>query len=345
MLEIKKIPVSDYETVIEGIDLESNLHCFIAIHSTKRGPALGGVRIFPYANDKEALDDVLRLAKAMTVKAAIANMKLGGGKSVIIADPKRDKTREMLLKFAEVVESLKGKYIVAEDVGSTVKDMLVFHEKTSHVVALPTDYSSGDPGPFTAFGILRGIQAVLMRLFGSVSVEGKTIAIQGIGSVGSHLAEQLFWQGAHLVLADVDSKKANDFAKKYGARVVLPDRIHKVECDIYSPCALGSIVNKKTIKEMSCRAIAGSANNQLENEEDDALLFQRNILYAPDFVINAGGLINVSTELEGYNPQTSLKKINHIFDRVSLILLRSEKEGRGTESIALELAKENLTSI
>ena len=342
MLQIKKISIPGYEHVIEGIDQEANLHCFIAIHSTELGPALGGVRIFPYTNDKEALADVLRLAKAMTVKSALADLPLGGGKSVIIADPKREKNRVLLSKFAEVVESLKGDYIVAEDVGSTVADMLILREKTSHVVALPTEYSSGDPSPFTAFGIIKGIESVLKHLFGNSTFEGITVAIQGIGNVGKELAEQLFWKGAHLILADIDREKAVSIAKKYGGEVVSPDIIHTVKCDIFSPCAMGGIVNSRTIREMSCKAIAGSANNQLECVEDDRLLFDKKILYAPDFVINAGGLINVSTEFDGYDPRQSLKKINNIFNVLSLILLRSKKEGRGTESIALELAKENL---
>lgn len=344
MLAIQKIDVPGYELVIEGIDPEVNLHCFIAVQSTKLGPALGGVRIFPYTSRDAALEDALRLAKAMTVKSALAELELGGGKSVIIADSKKEKTKEMLLKFAEVVETLKGIYIVAEDVGSSVDDMLIIREKTSYVSAMPTKESSGDPSPFTAFGVLKGIQSAEKILYGSNILEGKSVAIQGLGHVGSHLAELLFFAGAKLFVADIDQEKAREIARKYGGTTVRPEEIHKVPCDVFSPCALGGILSEKAILELRCKAVAGSANNQLESDELDILLFKRKILYAPDFAINAGGLINVSLEFskEGYNPKKSLQKVNKIFHTLSLIFYRSESEARGTNSIALDLANENL---
>lgn len=344
MLSIKKHAVNGYETVIEAENSETNLHCFIAIHNTERGPALGGVRIYPYKGEKEALEDVLRLSRAMTAKSSLAGLNLGGGKSVIIADPKRDKTPAMLRSFGEVIDSLKGTYIVAEDVGSSAEDMLVIREKTPYVVALPTERSSGDPSPFTAFGVLRGMEAAVKKMFGSPSLLGRSVAIQGLGHVGHCLAEQLFWLGAKVFIADIDDDKARLTAKKWGAKAVSPREIHRLPCDIFAPCALGGILNPGSIQELKCLAIVGSANNQLQNDDDDKLLFDRKILYAPDFIINAGGLINVSEELspEGYSPLNAIAKIRKIYDTATTVFYRSEKERRGTGSIALELAMENL---
>ncbi|CRX39000.1 Leu/Phe/Val dehydrogenase [Estrella lausannensis] len=344
MLSIKEHLVNGYETVIEAEDRETNLHCFIAIHNTHRGPALGGVRIYPYKGEKEALEDVLRLSRAMTAKSSLAELSLGGGKSVIIADPKKDKTPAMLRSFGEVINSLKGSYIVAEDVGSSAEDMLIIREKTPYVVALPTERSSGDPSPFTAFGVLKGMEAAAKKLFGSASLLTRAVAIQGLGHVGHCLAEQLFWAGAKVYIADIDEEKARHFAKKWGAIAVSPSEIHRVPCDIFSPCALGGVLNPQSIKELNCLAVVGSANNQLLSDDDDKLLFERKILYAPDFIINAGGLINVSEELSpmGYNPANAISKIRKIFDTATVVFYRSEKEKRGTGSIALELAMENL---
>lgn len=345
MLTIKKLKVPGFEAVIEGRDPSTHMHCFIAVHSTKLGPALGGVRIYPYASEAAALEDALNLAKAMTVKSALADVPLGGGKSVMIADSKTQKTSAMLLSFAEVVESLRGDYIVAEDVGSSVEDMLIIREKTTHVAAMPTKRSSGDPSPFTAFGVLRGIESVLKKLTGSPSLENKTIAIQGLGHVGSHLADLLFLAGAKLLVADIDQERAKDIARKYGGKVVSPEEIYRIHSDVFSPCAMGGVLNEKTIKELSCKAIAGSANNQLESEALDELIRKRHILYAPDFAINAGGLINASLEFgkEGYDPRVSRNKVNKIFDILSLIFHRAEIEGKGTNAIALALANEKLS--
>lgn len=330
--------------MIEAENKETKLHCFIAIHNTQRGPALGGVRIYPYKNEKDALKDVLRLARAMTAKSSLAGLSLGGGKSVIIADPKQDKTPEMLKSFGEVVDTLKGAYIVAEDVGSSAEDMLIIKEKTPYVVALPTERSSGDPSPFTAFGVLKGMEAAVKKLYGSSSLLGRSVAIQGLGHVGTCLGEQLFWMGAHLIVADIDEEKTRHFAKKWGGRAAAPADIHKTPCDIFSPCALGGILNPRSIHELNCRAVVGSANNQLESDPDDDLLFKKGVLYAPDFIINAGGLINVSEEFNpaGYSPLSSISKIREIFDTATTVFYRSEKEKRGTGAIALELAMENL---
>jgi len=344
MLKIRKIDIEGFETVVEGVDKETNLHCYIAIHSTKLGPALGGTRIYPYNNPEDALEDVKRLADAMTKKAAIAEVGLGGGKSVIIADPHTLKDKPLLQSFAEVVNSLEGNYISAEDIGSTTQDMAIMREISPYIACLATKQSSGDPSRFTAWGVFRGIQATLYNLFGSTSLEGKTIAIQGLGHVGSKLADYLFWQGANLIVSDIDQKKLDHFKHTYSAIVVPPNDIFQIPCDIFAPCAMGAIINAETIPHFKCKGIAGAANNQLLHRSDGELLFENNILYAPDFIINSGGLINAAMEFEpgGYDPIVSRDKTNHIFDILINIFQMSEREYKSTSQVAEELADHNL---
>lgn len=346
MVQIRKLQVSGYEKVVEGKDEESGLHCFIAIHNTKLGPALGGTRMYPYMSGEEALQDALRLAEGMTYKAALAQVGFGGGKAVIIADPYTQKTPQLLLAYASVVNALQGEYITAEDVGTTTADMEIMRQKTAYLVGLPLHHGSGggDPSPFTAWGTFRGIQAVCETLFGSSSVQGKTIAIQGLGKVGSALANFLFWHGARLILSDVKRNKTEELSKLYGATAVEPEEIHKVMCDIFCPSALGGVLNPDTIPELRCQAIAGSANNQLLGLSDADLLFERDILYAPDFVINAGGLINVSCEIspEGYHAEVARDQVNLIYNTLMELFERSGHEGKSTVEIALDLAKYNI---
>ena len=339
-LQLEEISVKGYEQVLKVTDKSSRLTGIIAIHNLNLGPALGGVRIQPYDSFNEALEDALRLAKGMTYKSAIAEVGFGGGKSVIIADPKRSKTPEMLLSFGKAVETLQGTYICAEDVGCTTDDVNIIRRSTEYVVGLSHAKSSGDPGPFTAWGTYRGIQSVAQKLFGSDSLEGLTIAVQGLGNVGLPLVEFLFWAGAKLILSDIDRDKADRLAQKYGARTVAPDEILKVQCDILAPCALGGIINEWTIPEFKCRAIAGSANNQLLRDTDGTRLLEKGILYAPDFVINAGGLLNVAAELEeqGYHPAGPRYKIHHIYDTLLAIYEIAEKNRESTHQAALALA-------
>ena len=346
MVQIRKLQVSGYEKIIEGKDEESGLHCYIAIHNTKLGPALGGTRCYPYENHEQALEDVLRLAEGMTYKSALAQVGFGGGKAVIMADPYKQKTKKLLLAYAEVVNSLQGEYISAEDVGTTTDDMEIMRQKTPYLVGLPLhhDTGSGDPSPFTAWGTFRGIQAVCQTLFGSPNVHGKTIAIQGLGKVGSALANFLFWHGARLIISDVKQTQTEELAKLYGATVVAPSEIHKVMCDIFCPAALGGVLNSKTIPELRCQAVAGPANNQLKDLKDAATLFERDIIYAPDFVINAGGLINVSTEIlpQGYHAEQSRDKVDLIYNTLVELFERASHEGRSTVEIALDLARSNI---
>jgi leucine dehydrogenase len=339
-LQFETIAVKGYEQVIKVTDKKAGLNAIIAIHDTTLGPALGGTRIFPYANFNDALEDVLRLSKGMTYKSAVSEVGFGGGKSVIIADPKKGKTPEMLTAFGMAVEKLSGAYICAEDLGCTMEDVKIIRRATKYVVGLPHAKSSGDPGPFTSWGTFRGIQSALKKITGSESVEGRTIAVQGLGNVGSHLIDHLFWAGAKLILSDIDPVKLQRFATRYGAKAVPIDQILKIECDILAPCALGGIINDQTIPHFRCRAIAGSANNQLLRDSHANVLREKGILYAPDFVINAGGLLNVAAELEdsGYHPAAPRYKIHHFYDTLLAIYEIAEKNRESTHNAALALA-------
>ena len=340
-LHLEPVAVKGYEQVLKVTDKTVGLEAFIAIHNTTLGPAIGGTRIFPYAHAQAALEDVLRLAKGMTYKSAIADVGFGGGKSVIIADPRKNKTPELLLAFGAAVERLGGQYICAEDVGCTMEDVKIIRRSTQYVVGLPHSRSSGDPGPFTAWGTFRGIQSAIKKIYGTDSLEGRTVAVQGLGNVGGYLINSLFWAGARLILADLDAGKLQKYATQYGAKTVSPEQILKTECDVFSPCALGGVINEETIPHFRCRAIAGSANNQLLKEYHADLLRDRKILYAPDFVINAGGLLNVAAELEeeGYHPALPRYKVHHIYDMLLAIYDISEKNSESTHAAAVALAE------
>lgn len=344
MLEIKEIIVDGYHKVIEAKDKEVHLHCFIALHNIDLGPALGGVRMYPYLYREEALDDVLRLSSAMTLKSALAKTGTGGGKSVIIGDPVRLKSKKLLHAFGNVINYLNGQYIAAEDVGTQAEDMLTIHESTRYVSALPTETSSGDPSRFTAFGVYRGMQAAAFKLFGSPSLKGKTILIQGLGNVGSKLASLLFWDEAHLILEDVDLKKARQQASLFGAKYTENVNFWDIECDIFSPCAMGGVLNREIVPSLKCKAIIGSANNQLKNDDVGQILKEFNILYAPDFVANAGGLINATSEFNplGYDAKIVRSKVNQIYDTLLEIFHKSELEKKSTLEIANDIAQYNL---
>jgi leucine dehydrogenase len=344
MLNITEIPVSGYEKVIEVINKKAKLHCFIALHNLSQGPALGGVRIYPYATREAALEDVLRLAKGMTYKSALAEDGLGGGKSVIIANPHTDKTNDLLLAFADAINTLQGNYITAEDVGSTPEDLMIIRQRTPFVSALPIDKSSGDPSRFTAWGVFKGIQAVAQNLWHSTNLRGKRIAIQGLGHVGAKLAELLFWEGAELVLSDLDRHLLHHLATIYGAQTVSSHEFHRTKCDILSPCAMGGTINDETIPRLQCKAIAGSANNQLGRPEHGFRLKEKGILYAPDSIINSGGIINAAAEFDegGYNPKTARDKVDRIYDRLLTLFNKAEMTSKPPSQLADELAEYNL---
>lgn len=338
---LKEIPISDYEKVIEVTDPSVNLHGYIAIHNTNLGPSLGGIRIFPYATKEEALSDVLRLAKGMTYKSAIVENGLGGGKATIIGDPQKINKQELFNSFGNAMNQLNGAYIGAEDLGSSPADMIILNKFTPYLVGLPLLGSSGDPAVFTAWGVFRGIEAVCKTLWNNPSVEGKTIALQGVGAVGKTLAAHLFWHGAQLIISDIDSSRVKEIATAYKAQIVSPDEILKIPCDILVPCARGGVINPQTIPHFKCKAIAGATNNQLSHSDCGKDLMQRNILYAPDYVINAGGLINVSVELSehGYHPQIARKNVSGIYDFLLTIFQMSQQQGRPPSEVADQLAE------
>lgn len=344
-LVLEKISVPGYYKVVRARDPGSGLDAIIAIHDIRLcKAALGGTRIHPYASFEEALTDATRLARGMTYKAVASLCPWAGGKSVIIADPKKDKTEALLRSFAEAVNLLKGEYICAEDSGTTPQDIGLIAEYTPYAVGLPHEKSSGNPSPFTTWGVFRGIQAVMFQLFGSGSVEGRTVAIQGLGSVGARLAELLFWHGAKLIVTDIHMDKAEGIAKQFSAKLVDPDEIFEQPCDVFAPCAMGAIINPKTIDSLRCRAIAGAANNQLLSDSDAEELRRLGILYAPDFVINSGGLINVTEETtkEGYNPFVARNKIDKIYDQLRLIFDIANKNGISTLKAVMQLIEYRL---
>ena len=342
----ENLKIAGWENVYKITNEKKKLLAVIAIHNTKLGTALGGTRIRNYSSFEEGLEDVLRLSEGMTYKSAISEVGFGGGKSVIFLKDEKDKTEDLLEAYGEAVNILNGKYICAEDMGCTTKDVMVIKRKTKFIVGLPHEKSSGDPGRFTAWGIIKGMQATLKKLYGTDDFTNRKIAIQGLGNVGEFLIDQLFFLGADLIITDINNEKLQKLSRIYSAKAVKPDEIYSQECDIFSPCAMGGILNEKTINQLRCKSVCGSANNQLLKREDGDLLKAKNILYSPDFVINAGGLINVSIELEknGYCAKRSKAKIDKIYDEILKIYEISEKNGISTNDAAIKLALNKIES-
>jgi len=333
-----------HEQVVFCSDATSKLRAIIAIHDTTLGPALGGVRMRPYRTDEEALIDVLRLSRGMTYKNALAGLKLGGGKAVIIGDPAKDKGEMLFRSLGSFVQSLNGRYLIAEDMGIGVEDMMCIMKKTKWVCGLPTSIGgSGDPSPFTAFGVLRGMQACVCEVFGSDSLEGRLIAIQGLGHVGYTLAELIHKEGARLICSEpINADAAEKVRDELGATIVGEDDIYDVECDIFAPCAVGGILNDQTIPRLKCKIVAGAANNQLAVGTRDGLaLVERDILYAPDYAINSGGVINISVERDpgGYSADMARSKVAQIYDIMTQLIDTSKLEGIPTHEVADKLAK------
>jgi leucine dehydrogenase len=322
------------------------LRAFIAIHDTTLGPACGGCRMWPFESEEEAILDVLRLARAMTYKSAAAGLPLGGGKALIMADPHRDKSEALFRAFGRFVDTLGGRFITAEDVGLTTRDLEYIAMETSHVGGLPPSMGgSGDSAELTGFGVFQGMKACAKAVWGSDSLEGKVVAIQGFGKVSSNLALYLKEVGAKLVVADI-YEGAVKAARELGAEVVSPEEIYDVPCDIFSPNALGGILNGQTIPRLKCRVVAGGANNQLLTEEDGEELHRRGILYAPDYIINAGGIINLSCEIGmAYDPELAREKTERIYESMEQVIRISREEGISTAQAADRLAEERLNSV
>ena len=331
-----------HENVVYCSDPKTNLQAIIAIHNTNLGPALGGTRMWHYNNISVATKDVLRLSRGMTYKAAITGLNLGGGKAVIIGKS-TEKTPEMMKAFGEFVESQNGNYITAEDVGMTTDDMKHIYKKTNHVVGKPAELGgSGDPSVFTAYGVLMGMKGSAQFKWGTDTLKGKKILIQGIGNVGENLIKLLIKEDANIYINDVNKEKAEHVKKTYNVNIV-ENNIYSCEMDIYAPCALGGTLNEITIPHLKCSIVAGAANNQLAKEYiHDDLLIKNNILYAPDFLINAGGLINVYSELKGFSKEEVINKTEQIFETTIKILEKSKKDNISSQKAALKIAKQRV---
>ncbi|RDV13790.1 Glu/Leu/Phe/Val dehydrogenase [Pontibacter diazotrophicus] len=337
----------NHEKVVFCHDKDTGLKAIIGVHNTVLGPALGGTRMWSYASEAEALDDVLRLSRAMTYKAAISGLNLGGGKAVIIGDAKKDKNEALLRRFGRFIKNLNGSFITAEDVGMTTKDMEYIRMETEHVCGLPESRGGGgDPSPVSAYGTYMGMKAAAKKAFGSDSLEGKRIAVQGVGHVGAYLVELLTKENVEIFVTDIYEDRLREVAKKFGAKVVGMDELYDLDVDIYAPCGLGGTINDITIDRLKCKVIAGCANNQLRDEQvHGPALVKKGIVYAPDFLINAGGLINVYSELVGYNRDNAYAQTERIYGYTLDIFALAEKEGLHNQQAAMRLAEKRIESI
>lgn len=326
---------------------EVGLTAIIALHSTHLGPAGGGTRFWHYADPAGAMRDALRLSRGMSYKNAMAGLPMGGGKGVILADDNRTRTPEMLAAFGDAIETLGGRYVTAEDVGMGEADMLAIHQQTDHVSGLPVSegMAGGDPGPFTAYGVYLGIKAAVAHQLGTDDLKGVRVAVQGVGSVGGGVARRLARDGARLILADIDNARAARLADELGAQVLAAEQILSTPCDVLSPNALGAVLDERTIAALDCRIVAGGANNQLARSEHGALLADRGILYAPDYVINAGGIIDVALEYLGRRSGALNKasevnsRIEQIPDRLTTIWQEAANTGLSPDRVADKMAQ------
>ncbi len=337
-----------HEQVVFCHDPHSGLNAIIAIHNTTLGPALGGTRLWNYSSHQDAVVDALRLSRGMTYKAAISGLNLGGGKAVIVGDAATVKSEGLWRRYGKFVNSLNGKYITAEDVNTSARDMEYISLETEHVTGVP-EYmgGSGDPSPFTAYGVFIGMKASAKKLWGNDSLSGKKVLVQGVGHVGQYLVGHLIEEGAKVYISDINEAKIKETVDKFrSVEVVAGDKIFDLEMDVYAPCALGATVNTESIAKMKCPIIAGAANNQLADENvHGPMLVQKGIIYAPDFLINAGGLINVGAELDGYNRERVTGNVEKIYDRTLEIYKLSETENIHAQAAAMKLAEKRLMDI
>ncbi|WP_133407126.1 Glu/Leu/Phe/Val dehydrogenase dimerization domain-containing protein [Parashewanella tropica] len=337
MAVFDSVSFDNHEQIVHCHDKETGLKAIIAVHNTNLGPAFGGCRMWNYDSDKEALNDVLRLSRGMTYKNALAGLSMGGGKSVIIADPKNIKDREALFRaFGRAVHKLGGNYYSAEDVGVGTADIMMAHQETPFVAGL--EGKSGDPSPFTALGTYLGIKAAIKHQRGLESLKGIKISVQGVGHVGYYLCKHLHEEGAELFVTDINQDNLNKVANDFGATIVAPEEIYDLDVDVYAPCALGATINDDTIPRIKATIVAGCANNQLAELRHGDKLKELNILYAPDYVINAGGIINVSFE-NNYDAAASTAKVEKIYDTLLEIFNRADAENRTTNVVADEMAR------
>ncbi|WP_018923885.1 Glu/Leu/Phe/Val family dehydrogenase [Salsuginibacillus kocurii] len=336
----------DYEQVVVCQDKASGLKAIIAIHDTTLGPALGGTRMWKYNSEEEAFEDALRLAKGMTYKNAAAGLNLGGGKTVIMGDPRADKNEEMFRAFGRYIQGLNGRYITAEDVGTTVEDMDYIHEETDYVTGIsPAFGSSGNPSPITAYGAYVGMKAAAKEAYGSDDLSGKTVAVQGVGNVAYNLCKHLDEEGVSLIVTDIHKPSVERAVNDFGATYVEPDEIYDQECDIFAPCALGAVINDDTINRIKARVIAGAANNQLKSNAHGEQLHENGVVYAPDYVINAGGVINVADELYGYNRERALKRVETVYDNIQRVFDIARRDEIPSYLAADRMAEERIANM
>jgi leucine dehydrogenase len=341
-----EVAADGHEQVVFGYDKKSGLKAIIAIHSTALGPALGGTRFFPYQSEEDALRDVLRLSKGMSYKAAAAGLDLGGGKAVIIGDPMTDKSERLFRAFGRIVDSLRGRYITAEDVGTTTHDLDMVRRETQWALgASVAEGGSGDPSPVTARGLFAAARAVAQHIWGDSDLSGRRFAVKGVGKVGSAFVQLLAEARAEVVIADSYEPNLKAAAENFGAKTVEIEDIHTVDCDFFSPCAMGADLNELTIPELNCQAVVGSANNQLATDEDADRLAERGIVYGPDFVVNSGGLINVYDDLTGYSKARALHRVDSIYDATLRILDTAEKENINPNAAAMQVAERRMRDI
>ncbi len=334
----------NHEQVVFCQDNATGLKAIIAVHNTVCGPALGGTRMWNYATGAEALTDVLRLSRGMTYKNAISGLNLGGGKAVIIGNSRTDKNEALFRRFGKFVNSLSGKYITAEDVGISPQDITWVNMETNHVAGLPG--KSGDPSPVTAYGVYVGMKAAAKQQFGSDSLAGKKIAVQGVGHVGEYLVSHLSKEGAEVYVSDIQEDTLKRVADTYKAKVVGLNDIYDLDMDIYAPCALGATVNDDTLNRLKCSIIAGAANNQLKQEEiHGKAVIEKGIMYVPDFMLNAGGVINCYAEVAGLTSEWAMAKAEEIYNTTNLILNRSSQENIPTYAIANKMAEERIEAL
>jgi leucine dehydrogenase len=342
----ERLASDSYEQVVFCHDRATGLRAVVAIHSTRLGPALGGTRFYPYASEDDALDDVLRLAKGMTYKAAAAGLDLGGGKAVILGDPRTVRTEALLRTYARFVGSLGGRYITAEDVGTTQDDMDLIRRETTSVTGVSRSLGgSGDPSAATAYGVLHAMKAVAKRLWSTTDLAGRHVVVSGVGKVGYALVRHLVEERAHVTVADVSEAALERASRDFDVEVTDVAGAHALECDVYAPCALGKALSPTTIPALRCAAVVGSANNQLADDSCGKLLADAGVVYAPDYVVNAGGVINIAEELRGYHRERAYANVRRIFDTTTHVLETAEAEGITTAEAADRLAEARIDAV
>lgn len=344
---ISQMAEMEHEQVLFCNDKATGLKAIIAVHNTVLGPSLGGTRMWMYNNEMEALNDVLRLSRGMTYKSALAGLNLGGGKAVIIGDSRKDKSEALFRRFGRFVDSLGGKYITAEDVGISTKDIAYVAMETKHVAGLPESQGGGgDPSPVTAFGVYMGMKASAKAQFGSDNLAGKKVVVQGVGHVGEYLVKYLTEEGAKVMISDIHEDTLKRVAEQYNATVIGLDEVYTTDMDVYAPCALGATVNDDTLAKLTCSIIAGAANNQLADEAKHGnAVKEKGIVYAPDFLINAGGIINCYSEVTGYNREAAMQQAENIYQTTLDIINKSKNDNIPTYLAANQMAEARIAAM